>query len=146
MDRKLPSRAIASSYVLPVATAAAAIAIFVLDTIATLEIAVAVLFVAVVLMAARLLRTRGVLLVALGCAALAVLSHLMSRHGDLSITALVNLLIGLTAIGIATYLASLNQSAEMGLKEQASFLDVTHDGVFVRDLWATPNAPRGAIF
>ena len=59
--------------------------------------------------------------------------RLATRHGDLSTTALINLSIGLAAIGIATYLASLNQSAALVLQEQANLLDVTHDGVFVRD-------------
>jgi hypothetical protein len=48
------------------ATAALAIAIFIVDTVTTLDIAVAVLYVVVVLMATNFLQRRGVLLVGLG--------------------------------------------------------------------------------
>jgi PAS domain S-box-containing protein len=133
-----PSRASANSaarsYALLVATIAAGGTIFVLDTITHFELAVPVLYVVVVLMAARFLRPGGVALVALGCMAAAVVSHLLTRQGPLSIDPLLNLLMGLAAIGIATYLALLNRSAEMTLERQAGLLDGTHDTIFVRDM------------
>jgi len=124
----------ARPYLLPVGTAAAAIATFIVDTITGFEIAVPVLYVPVVLMAARFLQPRGVLLVALGCMALAAVSHVLTRHGPLWTPALVNLLMGLSAIAIATYLALIHQSTERALKEQAGLLDVTHDTIFVRNM------------
>ena len=134
MKRELPSRPVANSFALSVTTAAIAVAIFVVDTIAPLDIAIAVLYVAVVLLAARFLARRGVVLVALGCVALAVVSHLLSRQGSLSTVALVNLFLGTAVIGITTYLALLNQASEMTLRDQASLLDVAHDAIFVRDM------------
>jgi len=133
MERKGPARAIARAYGLPVATAAAATAIFVLDTISDVGVAVGILFVPVVLMAARFCRARGVVLVSLGCAALTVLSHFLSPGDPWTSLALLNRFLSLTALGITTFLVVKNQSAEMVLKEQASLLDVAHDGVFVRD-------------
>src|SRR5271166_4496245 len=53
MTQQWRSRGNAASIVLPVATAAAAIAIFVVDTLTDFEVAAAVLYVIVVLMAAR---------------------------------------------------------------------------------------------
>jgi hypothetical protein len=56
----------AAPIVLPVATAVVAIAIFIADTVTDVDIAYAVLYVVVVLMAARFLSARGVMLVAAG--------------------------------------------------------------------------------
>jgi PAS domain S-box-containing protein len=138
MGHDPPPRAIANSaarsYALLAATIAAGIAIFILDTITHFELAVPVLYVVVVLMAARFLQPGGVALVALGCMAAAVASHLLSSPAPLSINPLLNLLMGLAAIGIATYLALLKRSAEVTLERQAGLLDGTHDTIFVRDM------------
>jgi PAS domain S-box-containing protein len=137
MGHDPPPRAIANSaprpYALLVATIAAGVVVFILDTITHFELAVPVLYVAVVLMAARFLQPGGVALVALGCMAAAVASHLITSPSPLSTDPLLNLLMGLAAIGIATYLALLNRSAEVALERQAGLLDGTHDTIFVRD-------------
>ena len=57
-----------------------AAAIFVADTVTQLEIAVAVLYVAVILMVVRVFERRGVLVVALACVALTILSYFLSRE------------------------------------------------------------------
>jgi two-component system sensor kinase FixL len=134
VKRELPARPNARSAVLPVLAAAIAAGIFILDTVAPPEVAMAVLYVAVVLIAARFLQRRGVLLVALGCVGLAVLSHVVSLQGPSSTVALVDLIIGVAAIGISAYLAVLNQASEMASRERAHLLDVAHDAIFVRDL------------
>ena len=67
-----------SSSIHPSMAAAFAIGIFIADTFTHLEIAVAVLYVSVVLMAARFLQARGVLLVSAGCIGLTVLSFFLS--------------------------------------------------------------------
>jgi PAS domain S-box-containing protein len=122
----------ARSRALLVATIAAGVAIFVLDTITDSQSAVPVLYILVVLMAARFLQPGGVVLAALGCMAAVVAGHL-TNPAPLSIDSLLNLLIGLAAIGVATYLALLNRSAVVALERQARLLDGTHDSIFVRD-------------
>ena len=72
------SRGNAASLVLPVATAVVAIAIFIADTVTTSTWRYAVLYVVVVLMAARFLSARGVMLVAAGCLGLTVVSYVLS--------------------------------------------------------------------
>jgi PAS domain S-box-containing protein len=133
MERRSHLRASAAAAVVPVTAAALAIGIFVIDTVTPLDIAVAVLYVVVVLLAANVLQRRGVLLVALGCLALTVLSFLLS-HGLSADTALVRCVMSVSAITITTFLALKNQSANMVLREQARLLDLTHESIFVRTM------------
>jgi two-component system, LuxR family, sensor kinase FixL len=133
MAYKLLSPAPSSASVLLVIAGAFAIGIFVIDTATTLDIAIAVLYVIVVLLAANFLQRRGVLLVSSGCVALTVLSYFLSHHLAAD-TALVRALVSLAAIGAATFLASKNQSANLALRGQARLLDLTHDSIFVRDM------------
>lgn len=139
----------ATSPKLLIAAAAFAIAIFAVDTFTLLDIAVAVLYVVVVLMAANAFQRRGVLLVSAGCLVLTVSSFLLS-HGFSANTALIRCLVSLSAIVIITFLALKNQSATIALREQAQLLDLTHDAIFVRDMnevitywnWGCPRALR----
>jgi PAS domain S-box-containing protein len=118
---------------LPVICAAIAVGIFIADTITPSEFAVAMLYVGAVLVAARFLHWRGVVLVTLGCMALTVLSHFLSpQQVSLSI-AVANRFLCLAVIGIAGFLAVQSQSRELVLREQAGLLDLSHDTIFVRD-------------
>src|SRR6201991_4290345 len=127
------SPTIVTSRALPVIGAAIALGIFILDTITSAEIAVAVLYVGVVLLSARFLQKRGIVLVSLGLMALTVLSYLVSDHQSPSI-ALSACLLSLAAIGVTAFLAVQSQTREMVLREQAGLLDLTHDTIFVRDV------------
>jgi PAS domain S-box-containing protein len=131
-DKPLPS-ASSISPVLPILAGVLAVAIFAIDTISTLDIAIAVLYAVVVLMGANFLQRRGVLLLSSACLALTVLSYLVS-HQLTADTALVRCLVSLSAIAATTFLALKNQSANMVVRERARLLDLTHDTVFVRDM------------
>jgi two-component system sensor kinase FixL len=122
-----------SSRLLPVTAGALAVVIFLVDAITPLDMAVAVLYVVVVLIAANLLDRPGVLLVSAACLALTVVAYLMA-HGLTMTTALGRCVMSVAAIGITTFLALKNQAANMGLREQARLLDLTHDTIFVRDM------------
>jgi PAS domain S-box-containing protein len=124
---------IAPPIVLPLATIAIGLAIFIVDTFTLLDIAIAVLYVLVVVMAADFLPSRAVVLVSSACAVLTVLSYLFS-HGLSANTALVRCLVSLSAIAVAAVLALKNQAANQVLREQAGLLDLTHDTIFVRDM------------
>jgi two-component system sensor kinase FixL len=127
------SAALAASPVLPVLAGVFAIAIFTLDTATPFDIAIAVLYVVVVLMAANFCQRRGVMLVAAGCLGLTLTSYLF-QHQIAADTALVRFLMSASAIGATTFLALKNQAANTVLRERARLLDLTHDSVFVRDL------------
>jgi len=107
---------------------------FILDVITPAKFVVSVLDVFVVLLCARFLQTRGIVLVSLGCMALAVFAHLLTPYGDYWDTiSISNRALSLAAIGVATFLAVQSRSQEMMLREQAGLLDLTHDTIFVRD-------------
>jgi PAS domain S-box-containing protein len=128
------SPAALSTSVLPLLIAGLfAIAVFLVDTVTPLDIAVAVLYVVVVLMAANYFQLRGVLLVAMGCVALTVVSFLVS-HGLVADQSLARCIVSVAAIGATTILAVKNQSANSALRERARLLDLTHDSIFVRDM------------
>src|SRR6266545_2178425 len=84
---------------LPFLAGSLAIGIFAADTISDLDISIAVLYVAVVLMSVSFLERRGVLAVSLGCAALTVLSYVI-QHGVSGGEALGRLSVSLLAIGV----------------------------------------------
>jgi PAS domain S-box-containing protein len=129
------SPTIAMSLVLPVVCSAIAIAVFILDTITQAETSFAVLYVGVVLLSARFLQKRGVVLASLGFMTLTVLSLLLHYDDIVSPSvALENCLLSLAAIGISAFLVVQNQSREMVLREQSGLLDLTHDTVFVRNM------------
>jgi PAS domain S-box-containing protein len=131
-DDALPAAAF-SSPVVPIVAGALAVGIFLVDTLTTLDTAIAVLYVVVVLLAANVVGRQGVLLVSSGCMVLTVVSYLLS-HGPSADTALVRCLVSLAAIGATAFLALKNQSANEVLRGQARLLDLTHDTIFVRDM------------
>jgi len=128
------SPTIVLSRALPLFGAATAIAVFILDTITPEDSAVAVLYVGVVLLCARFLQRRGVVLASLGLMALTVLSYLLSKHDKPQSIALWTCLLSLAAIGVTAFLVVQSQSTARVLREQAGLLDLTHDTVFVRDM------------
>jgi C4-dicarboxylate-specific signal transduction histidine kinase len=116
MNRKPSDPPTATSTVLPAATALLAGGIFALDTVTNLEIAVAVLYVAVVLLSVGFCRKRGVVLVSLGCMALTMLSYLFSNNGS-HLAGLVNSGMSILAIAATTFLALRIESAELAAGE-----------------------------
>lgn len=103
---------------LSIATAVLATLIFVADTITPLDIAVATLYVVVVLMAARFCPWRGVVGVVLGCVALTILSWMITPPGAPATEAIVNECISMATIGLVTALAFRAQQTESTLRSK----------------------------
>lgn len=96
---------------LPLLTAALALAIFLFDTFSPMKIAVAVLYAIVILMSVGFLDRRGVLLAALGCSGLTVVGFLVGlRHIGFE-AHLLRGVVSLSSIAIATALAQRSQAA-----------------------------------
>ncbi|HTJ57533.1 MAG TPA: PAS domain S-box protein [Devosiaceae bacterium] len=123
---------LSSSLLLPVVTFLLAIVIFVFDSLVLVPSATATLYVVVVLLSSRFLNRAGVLMVALGCAALALLSYLPSGHDEAVFWPLLP--ISLAAIGATAFLALEDRAINGALREYAQLLDLTHDTIFVRDI------------
>jgi signal transduction histidine kinase len=78
--------------------------IFIGDTVTDLEIAFAVLYVSVILLAVYSGRTGAIAMVGIACAALTIISYFLTSHGA-SQAGLINSTLSLVAIGATTYLA-----------------------------------------
>lgn len=89
----------------PVAALVLAAAIFIFDTLTSLDVAIAVLYVAVVLLSLNFTNRRGTILVAASCIALTLLSFALTHGADLSSAPVARCLVSLAAIGITTFLA-----------------------------------------
>ena len=111
MNRTSPGLALTDWPASPFIAGALTVIIFVIDTFTPLDIAIAVLYVIVVLMAANFLRRRGVILVASACAGLTVLSFIL-QHEYWDSDSIGRNLVSLTAIGVTAILALNRQRAE----------------------------------
>ena len=87
-----------------------------------MDIAIAVLYVIVVLMAANFLRRRGVILVSLSCAGLTVLSFILQHGYSNGSNSIGRTLVSLTAIGVTTILALNRQQAEDAWRRSETYL------------------------
>ena len=130
---QLSSAPVRPSLLLPSLAAIVAIGIFVADTATPLDIAIAVLYVGVVLLAMDFAGRNGILIVAGGCAALTVLSYAITHEHDPASGPFLRCLISLVAIAITGALAARHQGTIEALREHASLLDLTHDAIFVRN-------------
>ena len=106
MWRLALSRVIGGSLLLPLAGAALAAVIFIVDMMTPPDVAVAVLYVAVVLMVARVFRTRGIVLTATGCVILTFLSYFYGSETS------ANAAVSVIAIAGTAFLAIRGRSAE----------------------------------
>jgi C4-dicarboxylate-specific signal transduction histidine kinase len=122
----------------PIVIAALVLAIFIADLVTELKIrhlgiVVATSYVVVVLMSARFLRARGIVLVSAGCMGLAVLAYilmpLLLAHFQIFVIyppisdeaeGIANTGISLAIIGLTTVLVLRNQAAEVILREPAA--------------------------
>jgi two-component system, LuxR family, sensor kinase FixL len=82
-----------------------AAAIFLFDTLTTFDIAVAVLYVAVVLLSLNFTDRKGTLLAGLGCMGLTVVSFVLTHGADVEAGASARCMVSLAAIGVTTGLA-----------------------------------------
>jgi C4-dicarboxylate-specific signal transduction histidine kinase len=149
MEIKAPSLKAATPIISYIAIVSLAFAIFMVDVPIHVDIAIPVLYVAVVLMSVRLYEVRGVLIVSLGCAVLTVVGYLLSP-GDLwGTTAIANRFLALLAIGATAFLAWRDRSAQMALhKAQADLAHVTRVttlGQLTASIAHEVNQPLGAV-
>jgi signal transduction histidine kinase len=115
-------RAMGRALLLPIATVALAVGIFVADTITDLEIAFPVFYTAVVLLSVSFCRRNGVVFVGVGCIALTLLSDLLTANTGVSQAGVINTAVSLLAITSTTFLAVKIQSEKVAAFEARSQL------------------------
>jgi signal transduction histidine kinase len=115
MSASFRARNATASTVMPIAAGLFAVAVFVIDTLTTLDIAIAVLYVVVVLVSANYLSRHGVVIVAACCLTLTVTAYLLS-HGLTTGNALLRCFVSLSAIAITTVLALRNLAVNAELR------------------------------
>lgn len=119
---------------LPVVAVAFALSIFFIDTFVELDIAIAVLYVAVVLMSITFSDRRGVIAVSAACMGLTVLAFVLQHPDEPLSTSGARVVVAILAIAITTFLSVWIQTTTAAIRSQAKLLDLTHDAIFVRDL------------
>src|ERR1700674_5606905 len=141
-------QAITSASVLPVVTAVLAAGIFVADTITDLAIAFPAFYTAVVLLAVRFCKKRGVMFVGAGCCVLTLLSDLLTANSGVSEAGVINTAISLLAITTTTYLAIKIESEKAAAYEARSqlahFARVTTLGELTASIAHEVNQPLAA--
>jgi PAS domain S-box-containing protein len=120
---------------LPIATAAAAIAVFLLDVLTPEDITFSMFYVAVVLMASSFCKAREVWFVVLGCVGLTALAYVLSPPAATPYTvSLSNTALSIMAMALTALLATRYQSTVGAVREQAKLLDLTHDCIIAGDM------------
>ena len=112
----------------------AAAAIFAVDTYTPLGSAVAVLYGIVLMLAAGVLRGWRLVLAAVGCAVLTVVSYVMEHGLAFHESSGLRCIVSLSAITVTTFLLLRNQTSNRRVEGQAALLDQTHDAIFARRL------------
>ncbi|MDL2409829.1 ATP-binding protein [Rhizobium calliandrae] len=124
------------------------VAVFVADTVTRFEIAIAVFYIVVILLAIGYMSTRGVILLAGLCVGLTGLSLLLSRHGSFE-SGLMNCGISVAAIATTTYLVLKTVAAQASAFEaQAQMVRVarlTSLGALTASIAHEVNQPLAAI-
>jgi PAS domain S-box-containing protein len=111
-----------------------ALAVFVIDAFTMIDIAVAVLYVTVVLLVASVGSRAMTTNVAWGCVALTLLGFIVSHNGHYSDGSVARCVVSLLAVSITSMLALRNQASNEILHKQLEMLDLTHDAILVYDM------------
>ncbi|WP_198665354.1 ATP-binding protein [Paraburkholderia kururiensis] len=120
---------------LPYAVAGAvALVVFAIDAFTPLDIAIAVLYVVVVLLVASTGSRRTTTAVAYGCVALTLLAFALSHDEHYSGGAVARCAVSLLAIVTTAMLALRDQANTAILRERLELLDLTHDAIVAHDM------------
>jgi phosphoglycerate-specific signal transduction histidine kinase len=99
-----------------------ALVIFLIDWLSSLDVAIAVLYVAVILMSGDLFSRAGVATVSLVCGLLTLVAFLFSHGPEWLVPPFARCLVSLCAIAITAFLALKNKAARDALQEQVHLL------------------------
>lgn len=96
--------------------------IFLIDSLSSLDIAIAVLYIVVILISVDLFSRKGVLIVACGSGLLTLIAYVVAHGAEFWTPAFGRCLVSLVAIAIAAFLALKNKAGKDELQEQVRLL------------------------
>lgn len=96
--------------------------IFLIDSLSSLDVAIAVLYIVVILIAVDLFSRKGVLAVAYGSGLLTLVAYVIAHGDEFGTPAFGRCLVSLVAIAIAAFLALKNKAGKDQLQEQVRLL------------------------
>ncbi|MBN3763360.1 PAS domain S-box protein [Burkholderia sp. Ac-20365] len=108
--------------------------VFIIDALTPLDIAIAVLYVVVVLLVASTGSRQAAFATACTCAALTLIAFAMSHDDNYSGGSIARCIVSLLAIGTTSFLALRNQANTARLQEQIQLLNLTHDAIVAYDM------------
>jgi PAS domain S-box-containing protein len=111
-----------------------ALAVFLIDALTPLDIAIAVLYVAVVLLVASTGNRHATVATAWGCVALTLAGFALSHDVNYSNAAVARCVVSLLAIATTSVLTLRNLAATTTLHEQLQMLDLAHDAIVAYDM------------
>ena len=125
-----------ASYRMPhtIAIVVTAFAILVIDALVDVDIDIPVLYVAVVLMSARVYERRGIVSVALVCILFTVVGYAVSPGNLLGTTAIANRFLAFLAIGITTFLVLRDHSTNKQREQLASIVASSDEAIYSKGL------------
>ncbi|SAL24013.1 PAS domain-containing sensor histidine kinase [Caballeronia telluris] len=111
-----------------------ALAVFLIDALTPLDIAIAVLYVVVVLLVASTGNRPSTVATAWGCVALTLAGFVLSHDVNYSNAAVARCVVSLLAIATTSVLTLRNLTATTTLHEQLELLDLAHDAIVAYDM------------
>ncbi|MET3219089.1 ATP-binding protein [Burkholderia cepacia] len=108
-----------------------AVCIFIADAFTPIDVAVAVLYVVVILLVASVASQAVTVVVAWSCVSMTVLGFLLAQSDQTAISSLARCGLSVLAIVTVSALALRNQSNRLTLQKQIDLLNLTHDAVVV---------------
>ena len=105
--------------------------IFIADAFTPIDVAVAVLYVVVILLVASVASQAVTVVVAWSCVSMTVLGFLLAQSDQTAISSLARCGLSVLAIVTVSALALRNQSNRLTLQKQIDLLNLTHDAVVV---------------
>ncbi|WP_321797392.1 ATP-binding protein [Caballeronia sp. J97] len=114
--------------------ASIALAVFLIDALTPLDIAIAVLYVVVVLLVASTGNRAATVATAWGCVILTLVGFILSHDENVSGGALARCAVSLLAIGTTAILSLRNQATTTKAQEQLELLNLAHDAIVAHDM------------
>ncbi|SAL45064.1 ATPase [Caballeronia arvi] len=114
--------------------AAIALVVFLIDALTPLDIAIAVLYVIVVLLVASTGNRAATVTTAWGCVILTLVGFILSHDENVSGGALARCAVSLLAIGTTAVLSLRNQATTTKMQEQLELLNLAHDAIVAHDM------------